>query len=143
MSPVDQSTRLQPAVAPAKTPRKPKRGKGAPADRQVSVAGHPRVSRTVRAAKGWGGLAGFVLVALASSGAGAETFDVLLRALLGGIAGWLVAWVVAVNVGRTIVRAEVEAHREARIAAIEAENEERRRRIEEAEAAAEAARDDR
>lgn len=45
--------------------------------------------------------------------------------------------------GRTIVRAEVEAHREARIAAIEAENEERLRRMEEAEAAAEAARDDR
>lgn len=83
------------------------------AGRQVSVAHHPRIAARVRAAKAWGALGAFALVALASSKAGAESFDVLLRALVAGAVGWVVAWSAAVAIGRSLVRAEVEAHRRA------------------------------
>lgn len=111
----DGHTRLMPLV-PEASPRG-RRGarRAAPgaAGRQVSVAHHPRIAARVRAAKAWGALVAFALVALASSKAGAESFDVLLRALAAGAVGWLVTWSAAVAVGRSLVRAEVEAHRRA------------------------------
>jgi hypothetical protein len=104
-----------PIVPPASPARR--RGDRRPATgaagRQVSVAHHPRIAARVHAAKAWGALGAFALVALASSKAGAETFDVLLRALIAGGVGWVVAWAAAVGIGRSLVRAEVEAHRRA------------------------------
>lgn len=110
----ETDTRLLPIV-PEATPRSARRAsRPAPAaGRQVSVAQHPRIAARVRAAKAWGALGAFALVALASSRAGAESFDVLLRALGAGVVGWVVAWAAAVGIGRSLVRAEVEAHRRA------------------------------
>ena len=93
--------------------RSARRGPAGAAGRQVSVAHHPRIAARVRTAKGWGALAAFVLVALASSKAGAESFDVLLRALAAGVVGFVVTWAAAVGIARSLVRAEVEAHRRA------------------------------
>lgn len=111
----DGHTRLMPLV-PEAAPRG-RRGARRPAPgaggRQVSVAHHPRIAARVRTAKAWGALGAFALVALASSRAGAESFDVLLRALVAGAVGWVVAWSAAVAVGRSLVRAEVDAHRRA------------------------------
>ena len=120
---VDGHTRAMPLVPPAAAGGKGKKGKKAKGgrragDRTVSVAQHPRVAARVRAAKGWGALIAFGLVAMASAKAGAPTFDVLLRALIAGFAGWVVVWVAAVQVGQAVVRAEVEAH----VKAIEAEH---------------------
>lgn len=111
----DGTTRLLPLV-PEATPsgrRGRRRASGGADARQVSVAHHPRIAARVDAAKAWGALVAFALVALASSKAGAESFDVLLRALVAGAVGWVVCWAAAVAVGRSLVRAEVEAHRRA------------------------------
>jgi hypothetical protein len=120
---VDGHTRAMPLVPPAaakggKKGKKVKGGRRAGDGQTVSVAGHPRVAARVRAAKGWGALIAFGLVAMASAKAGAPTYDVLLRALIAGFAGWVICWVAAVQVGQAVVRAEVEAH----VKAIEAEN---------------------
>jgi hypothetical protein len=114
---VDGNTRSMPVVPAAPAGRAPK-GRAArrggrrvgDAATSVSVAHHPRVAARVRAAKGWGAMGAFGLVALVSASAGAPTFDVLLRALVSGVVGWVVAWAAAVQIGRAIVRAEVEAH---------------------------------
>lgn len=120
---VDGHTRAMPLVPPAaaaggKKGKKAKGGRRAGDAKTVSVAHHPRVAARVRAAKGWGALIAFGLVAMASAKAGAPSFDVLTRALIAGFAGWVVAWVAAVQVGQAVVRAEVEAH----VKAIEAEH---------------------
>jgi multisubunit Na+/H+ antiporter MnhG subunit len=118
---VDGHTRAMPLVPPAaaggKKGKKVKGGRRA-GDKTVSIAHHPRVAARVRAAKGWGALIAFGLVAMASAKAGAPTYDVLLRALIAGFAGWVVTWVAAVQIGQAVVRAEVEAH----VKAIEAEH---------------------
>lgn len=106
-------TRLMPLVPETSRGRRAARPAPGAAGRQVSVAHHPTIAARVRAAKAWGALAAFALVALASSQAGAESFDVLLRALAAGAVGWVVTWSAAVAVGRSLVRAEVEAHRRA------------------------------
>jgi len=76
-----------------------------------SVANHPRAGAQIARAKAWGGLAGFVLVALLSLRAGVPTGDALLRALLGGIAAYVAAWACAVAVWRHLVIAELRAVR--------------------------------
>lgn len=72
-----------------------------------SIAAHPRAREQIRRAKGWGGLAGFGLVALYSHSAGVPLADVALRAIVGGSIGWLVAWIVALQVWRQLTIAEV------------------------------------
>lgn len=111
----DGTTRLLPLVPePATKGRgRGRKSAGGVENRQVSVAHHPRIASRVGAAKAWGALVAFALVALASSKAGAESFDVLSRALVAGVVGWIVTWAAAVAVGRNLVRAEVEAHRRA------------------------------
>lgn len=111
----DGRTQVMPVVPEApppgrRTPRRPAPGAGG---RRVSVAHYPKIAARVRLAKAWGALGAFGLVALASLRAGAEPFDVLLRALGAGAVGWIVLWTAAVAVGRSLVRAEIEAHRRA------------------------------
>jgi len=74
-----------------------------------SVANHPRASYQVRRAKGWGGIAGFVIAGYLSYKAGVPTFDVGLRALVAGIVGYMLAWMCAVTVWRHLVLAELRA----------------------------------
>jgi hypothetical protein len=74
-----------------------------------SVANHPRARYQVRRAKGWGGIAGFVIAGYLSYKAGVPTFDVGLRALVFGIVGSMLAWMCAVTVWRQLVLAELRA----------------------------------
>lgn len=105
-----------------KADKKGKQAKGAKgtpdagAARLPSVANHPRGGVQVARIKGWGGLAGFGLVALLSQRAGVPTADLLLRAILGGIVFYVVAWAAGVAVWRHLVIAELRAVRMHRLA---------------------------
>jgi hypothetical protein len=74
-----------------------------------SVANHPRARYQVRRAKGWGGIAGFLIAGYLSYKAGVPTFDVGLRALVFGIVGYMLSWMCAVTVWRQLVLAELRA----------------------------------
>jgi hypothetical protein len=73
----------------------------------LSVARHPKAGPSVRRAKGWGGLAGFVVTAALSYAANVPAFEIGLRALAVGIAGYLVAWACSVTVWRVLLVAEL------------------------------------
>jgi len=93
-----------------KKDKKKKKGEdGASAAVAPSVANHPRARYQVRRAKGWGGIAGFVIAGYLSYKAGVPTFDVGLRALVFGIVGYMLAWMCAVTVWRQLVLAELRA----------------------------------
>ena len=77
------------------------------ADARPRLSAHPRAQRQIREAKAWGGLAGFVLVALLSRQAGVPLFDAGVRALAGGMVAYVAAWALAVAVWRHLARAEV------------------------------------
>lgn len=95
----------------ARAARPSPRGHAA-AEHQVKLSAHPRARRHIRAAKGWGGLAGFALAGVLSLRAGVPVFDAGLRALAGGIAGYLVAWVCTLSAWRHLAIAELNAARE-------------------------------
>ena len=83
----------------------------APADERgggerPTVAGHPRASRHIRLAKGWGGLLGFAVVALLSWRAGMDAFEAGLRALAAGVVGFMAAWAATLFIWRIVVEAE-------------------------------------
>jgi hypothetical protein len=80
-----------------------------PSDGSMRLAEHPRARRHIRKAKGWGGLAAFVLVGLLSLRAGVPFFESGLRALLAGGCGYAVAWGTAVLAWRHLAVAEVRA----------------------------------
>jgi len=82
-------------------------------DQPASVSGHERAKVQVRRAKGWGGLAGFVLAAVLSARASVPWSGVLERALLFGIVGYLVGWAASLLVWRELVTAEARALRDA------------------------------
>jgi hypothetical protein len=89
---------------------KKKKGKDAESGALTpSVANHPRARYQVRRAKGWGGIAGFVIAGYLSYKAGVPTFDVGLRALAAGMVGYMLAWMCAVTVWRHLVLAELRA----------------------------------
>jgi uncharacterized membrane protein YccC len=98
-----------------KKAKKAKGGKSTGAD-AMSVANHPRAGAQVSRAKAWGGLGGFLLVALLSLRAGVPMADALLRALLAGVVGYVAAWGAAVLVWRHLVVAELRAVRSHRAA---------------------------
>jgi hypothetical protein len=102
--------------SPDKKDKKKKKGEegasGAPSESGAltpSVANHPRARYQVRRAKGWGGIAGFVIAGYLSYKAGVPTFDVGLRALVAGMVGYMLAWMCAVTVWRHLVLAELRA----------------------------------
>ncbi len=86
---------------------KKKKGKDESGAVAPSVANHPRARYQVRRAKGWGGIAGFVVAGYLSYKAGVPTFDVGVRALVAGIVGYMLAWMCAVTVWRHLVLAEL------------------------------------
>jgi hypothetical protein len=100
----------------------------------VSIANHPRAHAQVRAAKGWGGLIGFVVAAALSVQASIPFVQVLERALLFGIVGYLVAWALSMLVWKQLILAEQRAAYEEverrRAAAAEAEAAEQPKRRE-------------
>jgi hypothetical protein len=84
-----------------------------------SVAAHPRAARAVARAKGWGGLAGFVLGGYLSlptntlAGAG-------LRALIAGIVCYVAAWAGAVFLWRYLVILEIKGREQQIATAVQA-----------------------
>jgi hypothetical protein len=84
-------------------------GRGAAA--LPSIANHPRAGAQVARAKAWGGLGGFLLVALLSWRAGVPTADALLRAIAGGVVAYVATWACAIIVWRHLVIAELRAVR--------------------------------
>jgi hypothetical protein len=94
----------------------PESGEAARVNR-VSAADDVRAMASIRRAKGFGGLAGFGLAALAADMHGELMVSVLLRALGGGLVGYMVAWLAAVTVWRRIIRAELARTREQALAA--------------------------
>ena len=104
---------------------------GADTSDGLRLTDHPRAARTIRAAKGWGGLAGFGLGLLLASRAGLPNGDAVLRALQVGIVAYLATWALAVVVWKQIARAEIEELRRILVAAADkAEAEVARRRAE-------------
>ena len=76
----------------------------------VKVSAHPRAARQIRSAKGYGGLAGFALMAWLSHRSGTDFVHLGLRALAGGMVAYVVVWAAAVYVWRQIAIAEVRGH---------------------------------
>jgi hypothetical protein len=75
----------------------------------ISLANHPRAAAQIRRAKGWGGLAGFVLAAYLSLSANVAFDQAGLRAIAAGVAGYVVGWACSVTVWRHLVVAEMRA----------------------------------
>src|SRR5690242_16214911 len=73
----------------------------------VKVSSHPRAKRQIRRWKGFGGMAGFFLMAWFSWRSGTDFVHLGLRALLGGVVTYVAVWAAAVYVWRQIAIAEV------------------------------------
>ena len=113
-------------MAKDKTPKK-KKGAASAAPSEwplISVAQHPRATRSIRRSKAWAGLLALALVGLLSWRAGVPPFEVGVRALLAGIALYLVVWAAGVALWQRIVvqeaKAEAERRRDERAAQIAA-----------------------
>lgn len=113
------------AAAAGKTSGKEKSGKGdsksakstsksakgtaksaGPDSGKPSVAAHPRAARSVAQAKGWGGLAGFLIAGYFSLPT-STLAEAGLRALVAGSVCYVAAWAGAVFVWRRMVMIEV------------------------------------
>lgn len=77
----------------------------------VSLSGHPRATRAIRSAKGYGGLGGFALGALLSLHAGVPLPEAAIRGVEAGLGGYVALWFGAVMVWRQLAVAEVESMR--------------------------------
>jgi len=99
-----------------------KGGKGAKASEAdgdgPSVAAHPRAARSVARAKGWGGLAGFVLGGYLSLPTN-TLVAAGLRALAAGVVCYVATWAGAVFLWRRLVMLEIKG-REQQLAAAQA-----------------------
>ena len=82
--------------------------KPAPAasSRIVGIAAHPRAAAGIARTKAVGGLAGFVLIVLASLANGEPAVGALVRGVGAGIACYLASWAAAVAVWRQLLVAE-------------------------------------
>ena len=81
------------------------------AEPRVRLSAHPRATRHIAAAKGWGGIAGFAIVLFFSIQGGTPPPDAMLRGLIGGIGFSMLGWAAAVAVWRQLAVAEVHAAR--------------------------------
>ena len=85
-------------IAPPKAAKAKKapKGKGAKGKggkgKSPTIASHPKARAQIRAAKGWGGLAGFGIAAYLSYQAQVPFDQLGLRAIAAGVGGYLVAW---------------------------------------------------
>lgn len=88
-----------------KDKKKDKPEAGAAADKP-SVAAHPKAARSVARAKGWGGLAGFLIAGYMSLPT-STLAEAGLRALVAGSVCYVAAWAGAVFVWRRLVMVEL------------------------------------
>lgn len=72
----------------------------------ISLREHPQAGASIRRAKAWAGIAGFLVAALAGYGTGLPTSTLLLRALLFGLVGNCVGWAASVAVWRRVIAAQ-------------------------------------
>jgi hypothetical protein len=98
---------MREATVAAKTKKKDRKAKAAPADARPRLSAHPRARRQIREAKAWSGLCGFLLVFVLSLQGGALLFEAGVRALVAGAGCYVVGWALAVLVWRHLARAEV------------------------------------
>jgi hypothetical protein len=73
----------------------------------VKLSAHPRAQRQIRRAKGFGGLAGFALMAWFSWRSGTDFVHLGLRAILGGMISYVAVWAAAVYTWRQVTIAEI------------------------------------
>jgi protein-S-isoprenylcysteine O-methyltransferase Ste14 len=90
-----------------KTAAKKDAAEAAGDDLRPRLSKHPRAQRQIREAKGWAGMAGFVLVALLSLQADLPLFDAGIRALIAGIGCYMIGWGIAVAIWRHVAQAEI------------------------------------
>jgi hypothetical protein len=86
---------------------------GVPQQQDVAIrlSDHPRATRQIELARGWGGIGAFVLVGLVAYMSGVPTASVGLRALIAGVVGYMACWFLAVMVWRHLAVAEEAAAR--------------------------------
>jgi high-affinity Fe2+/Pb2+ permease len=77
----------------------------------IRLSAHPRATRQIEQARGWGGIGCFALVALLGLASGVPPVTIGLRALIAGIVGYMVCWFLAVVVWRHLAVAEEAAAR--------------------------------
>lgn len=80
-------------------------------DVAIRLSSHPRATRQIELARGWGGIGAFVLVGLLALSSGVPTASAGLRALIAGVVGYMVCWFLAVMVWRHLAVAEEAAAR--------------------------------
>jgi hypothetical protein len=78
-------------------------------DRLISLRDHPKARPSIRRAKALGGLAGFLVSALAGFGQSAPFAPTITRALIGGMVVYLFSWAAAVAVWRRVLGAQAVA----------------------------------
>lgn len=92
-----------------------------PEGHPIRLCDHPRASRQIELARGWGGIGAFAFVGLVSLQTGLPPLSAGFRALLAGVLGYFAGWALAVLVWRHLAVAEADAARasaEARRAAL-------------------------
>jgi high-affinity Fe2+/Pb2+ permease len=77
----------------------------------IRLRDHPRATRQIELARGYGGIGAFVLVGLLGYLAGVPAASIGLRALVAGVVGYVVCWFLAVMVWRHLAVAEEAAAR--------------------------------
>jgi hypothetical protein len=82
-----------------------------PQDIAIRLSDHPRATRQIELARGWGGIGAFALVGLLALHAGVPAWSAGLRALIAGVVGYMVCWFLAVMVWRHLAVAEEAAAR--------------------------------
>jgi hypothetical protein len=80
-------------------------------DVAIRLRDHPRATRQIELARGYGGIGAFLLVGLLGYLAGVPTATVGLRALIAGVVGYFACWFLAVIVWRHLAVAEEAAAR--------------------------------
>lgn len=83
-----------------------RKGAPAPGASTLTLAAHPRAARRIAQAKGWGGLAGFLLGGYLSLPTHTP-LDAAFRALLAGVICYVAVWGAAVFVWRRLLPAEL------------------------------------
>ena len=80
-------------------------------DVAIRLSSHPRATRQIELARGWGGIGAFVLVGLVALSSGVPAASAGLRALIAGVVGYMLCWFLAVMVWRHLAVAEEAAAR--------------------------------
>lgn len=83
-----------------------------PGEHPIRLSDHPRATRQIELARGWGGVGCFAFVGLLSMQANLPLPSACFRALLAGVIGYCACWAIAVTVWRHLALAEADAARE-------------------------------